>query len=102
MAGSKQVESCGTYLARRWVAAKQFFFGLVGYPFVRHALEMRRELESIFIVVTMGDLLGLPILPPAYRLRLLPYVAPEIASWKRRLARRKEFWEKEEYDLHGV
>jgi hypothetical protein len=29
-------------------------------------------------------------------------VAPEIATWKRHLARHREFWEKEEYDLHGV
>lgn len=87
---------------RGWKAFKQFLHGLTGYEFARHALQMRRELESIFIVVTMGDLLGVPVLPPIYCLRLLPYVAPEIASWKRRMARRKEFWEKEEYDLHGV
>lgn len=85
-----------------WGAFKQFLYGLTGYEFVRHALDVRRELEAVFMVVTMGDLIGVPILPPIYSLRLLPYVVPEIANWKRQMARRKEFWEKEEYDLHGV
>lgn len=89
-------------LSRRWETFKKFVYGLTGYEFARHASEMRHEMEAIFMVVTMGDLVGVPILPPIYSLRLLPYVAPDIASWKRHMARRREFWEKEEYDLHGV
>ena len=81
---------------------QQFMYGLTGYEFARHALEMRHETEAIFMVVTMGDLIGVPILPPVYSLRLFPYVVPEIATWKRRMARGKELWEREEYDLHGV
>ncbi|OLC12570.1 MAG: hypothetical protein AUH77_13045 [Candidatus Rokubacteria bacterium 13_1_40CM_4_69_39] len=77
-------------------------YGLTGYEFARHALEMRHELESVFMVVTFGDLVGVPVLPPVYSLRLLPYVVPEIATWKRHMAQRKEFWEKDEYDLHGL
>lgn len=83
-------------------AVRQFVYGLTGYEFARHALELRHELEAVFMVVTMGDLVGVPVLPPYYSLRLLPYVVPEIATWKRHLARRKEFWEKDEYDLHGL
>lgn len=85
-----------------WAAVKRFLYGLTGYEFARHALEMRHEMEAIFMVVTLGDLIGVPVLPPIYSLRLLPYAVPEIAAWKRHLARHKEFWEKEEYDLHGV
>ena len=81
---------------------KQFFYGMTGYEFARYALETRRELESIFIIVTLGDLIGVPVMPPVYSLRLLPYVAPEIEKWKRQMARRKEFWQREELDLHGV
>ena len=87
---------------RRWQAIRQFIHGLTGYQFLRHAVEMRHEAESLFFVVTLGDLIGVPVMPPVYSLRLLPYVVPEIATWKRQMARRKEFWEKEEYDLHGV
>jgi len=89
-------------LSRGWAAVKYFIYGLTGYEFARHALEMRREMESVFLVLTIGDLIGAPVLPPIYTLRLLPYLAPEVARWKRQMARRKEFWEKEEYDLHGV
>lgn len=87
---------------RKWQAVKQFMHGLTGYQFLRHAMEMRHEAESLFFIVTLGDLIGVPIMPPIYSLRLLPFVVPEIGKWKRQLARKKEFWEKEEYDLHGV
>jgi len=83
-------------------ALSKFLYGMTGYEFARHALEMRHEMETLFMVVTMGDLIGVPVLPPVYSLRLLPYVVPEIATWKRNMARRKDFWEKEEYDLHAV
>ncbi|MGH7766735.1 MAG: hypothetical protein ACREQP_04720 [Candidatus Binatia bacterium] len=83
-------------------AIRQFIYGMTGHEFARHALEARRELESVFIVVTLGDLIGLPVMPPVYALRFLPYVAPEIEKWKRQMSRRKEFWEREEFDLHGV
>jgi hypothetical protein len=83
-------------------AVSKFLYGLTGYEFARHAIELRHEMEAVFMVVTMGDLIGVPVLPPVYSLRLLPYVVPEISTWKRNMARRKEFWEKEEYDLHAV
>lgn len=83
-------------------AAAHFLYGLTGHEFARHAVELRHELESVFMIVTFGDLIGVPVLPPIYSLRLLPYVVPEVAAWKRHLARRREFWEKDEYDLHGL
>ena len=89
-------------LLKRWAEMKQFLYGLTGYEFARYAVETRHELESIFMIVTLGDLIGVPVLPQIYSLRLLPYVAPEIGMWKRCLARRKEFWERAEYDLHGI
>jgi hypothetical protein len=85
-----------------WHALREFLYGLTGYEFARHALEMKREMESLFMAVTVGDMIGLPILPPAASLRLLPYMVREIAVWKRRMARHREFWEKEFSDLHGV
>jgi hypothetical protein len=90
----------------RWAgfreAVSRFMYGMTGYEFARHAVEMRHQMEAVFMVVTMGDLIGVPVLPPVYSLRLLPYVVPEIAAWKRHMARSRDFWEKEEYDLHGV
>ncbi len=87
---------------RRWRTVKDFMYGLTGRQFVHHALEMKQETEALFLLATVGDLTGLPILPPIYSLFLLPYLVPEITAWKRQLVRPKEFWEKEEFDLHGV
>ena len=87
---------------REWTAVKDFLYGLTGYSFVHHSREMKQDAEALFLVVTLGDLVGVPIMPPVHALRLLPYVVPEIEKWKRQLARQKEFWEKEEYDLHGI
>jgi hypothetical protein len=102
----RAMESVTRALGRRWASLREtvshFMYGMTGYEFARHAVEMRHQMEAVFMVVTLGDLVGIPVLPPIYTLRLLPYVVPEIATWKRHLARRKEFWEKEEYDLHGI
>lgn len=87
---------------RRWEAIKDFLYGLTGYSFVHHSRAMRHDAETLFLVVTLGDLVGVPIMPPVHALRLLPYVVSEIEKWKRQLAHRKELWEKEEYDLHGI
>ena len=86
----------------RMRAVREFLYGLIGYEFERQALEMRGELESAFLLITMGDMLGVPIIPPLYSLRLLPFVTPQIASWKRRVMRERELSDKEEFHLHGV
>jgi len=56
----------------------------------RYALRTRASMEHLFILITMGDMIGIPILPPYYSLRLLPYVVPQISTWKRRLLREKD------------
>lgn len=83
-------------------AIRDFLYGLSGYEFARHALETRTALETVFMVTTMGDMIGVPVLPPYYSLRLLPFVVPEIATWRRRVLREREFTEEHDFDLHGV
>lgn len=83
-------------------AAKEFLFGLSGYDFVRHALEERAALESLFMVTTCGDMVGVPVLPPYYSLRLLPWVTPEVTRWKRRVLRERLVTDEHDFDLHGV
>jgi hypothetical protein len=83
-------------------AWREFAFGMLGYEFSRHAKEMRSSLETVFMVTTHGDMIGLPVIPPYYSLRLLPYVVPEIATWKRRVLREREFTEEHDAHLHGL
>jgi len=71
-------------------AAKEFIYGMAAHDTARFALKSRASMEHLFILITMGDLLGIPILPPYYSLRLLPYVVPQIATWKRRMLREKD------------
>ncbi len=69
---------------------KGFLYGMAGHDMARFALKTRGSMEHLFILITMGDLLGVPILPPYYSLRLLPYVVPQISTWKRRMLREKD------------
>jgi hypothetical protein len=88
---------------RNWLTAvREFLFGMMGYELAHHALEMRASLESLFMLATVGDMIGVPILPPYYSLRLLPFVVPQIATWKRRVLREKEFTDEHDYHLHGL
>ena len=43
---------------------KAFLYGMTGYEFERHALQERARLEDLFVLVTLGDIIGVPILPP--------------------------------------
>jgi hypothetical protein len=83
-------------------ALHEFLYGMTGHEFTLHAVEMRNALETMFMVVTVGDMVGVPVIPPYYSLRLVPYVVPEIATWKRRVLREREFTEEHDFDLHGV
>ncbi len=83
-------------------ALREFLYGLFGYETAQQALEIRASMERLFLLVTFGDMLGLPIMPPYYALRLLPYVAGSVGAWKRDLARERQFGEGHEHDLHGV
>ncbi len=75
---------------------------MVSFEFEKHAVEMRSSLESLFMAITFGDMLGLPIIPPYYSMRLLPYVVPNIETWKRRVSREREFSDDHDFDLHGM
>jgi hypothetical protein len=69
---------------------REITYGMAAHDMTRSALRTRASMEHLFILVTMGDMLGVPILPPYYSLRLLPYAVPQIATWKRRMLREKD------------
>jgi len=100
------MEQFGTGRARRprrlLQGLREFLHGMGGYEFSRHAVEMRSSLGAMFMTITIGDMIGLPVLPPYYSLRLLPYVVPEVSGWKRRVLRERMFGESHEYELHGM
>ena len=74
------------------------------YGFTVHELDMelrkdKASIDDLFMLVVFGDLVGLPILPPYYSIRLLPYIIPTFNTWRRRLLREKDLTEQMAVDL---
>ena len=76
---------------RRTVKAmREFLYGATTFEWVRDMQRKRGEVERLFVLITFGDIVGVPILPPYYTLRLLPYIIPTINRWKRSLLRERD------------
>ncbi len=71
-------------------AAGEVWYGMTAYDFVMTLRRERAYLERIFILTIFGDLLGVPILPPYYSLRLLPFVVPHINRWRYSMLRERD------------
>lgn len=83
-------------------AVHEFLYGLTSYEIAQEAVELRGSLETLFMFVSFGSMIGVPILPPYYSLRLLPYVVPGVTTWKRRVLRERDLGDDHEYHLHGL
>jgi hypothetical protein len=69
--------------------------GDVLYGLMLHELDLQNKkskgnLQSLFMLVVFGDLVGLPVLPPYYSMRILPYIVPDVARWKRTVLRERD------------
>ena len=78
--------------------------GEIMYGLMLHEmdLEMKKErghLDNLFMLVIFGDLIGLPLLPPYYSMRLLPHIIPSIETWKRRVLRERDLTDFVAHDL---
>ena len=79
-----------TSVCRRWGRAlREFVYGMSGYEIAQQALEIRASMETLFMLGVFGNMLGVPVLPPYYGLRLLPWVVPQIETWKRHVLRER-------------
>ncbi len=74
--------------ARKFVG--EFIYGATTYEWAKEMARERGHVERLFVLITFGDLLGVPILPPYYTLRLLPYVVPSVERWKRSMLRERD------------
>jgi hypothetical protein len=100
-------EGFKSYFRSKWVTKTLFPFAAkklkgwskvlreILYGMTAHEmdLELRKEkgyLDHLFMLVVFGDLVGLPLLPPYYSMRLLPYIVPFVKKWKRSLLREKD------------
>jgi hypothetical protein len=68
----------------------EIFYGATIYDWVRELQKERGMVQRLFVLAVFGDVLGVPILPPYYALRLLPYVVPEINRWRYSMLRERD------------
>jgi len=68
----------------------EMIYGATIYEMVRDLNKQRSYIEHLFILIVFGEFLGIPVLPPYYTLRLLPYVVPNISGWKRTMLRERD------------
>ena len=71
-------------------ALSEILYGLAIHEHVRTLSRQRGSLEHLFVLISFGDLLGLPVLPPYYSMRLLPFIVPLINNWRRRMLRERD------------
>jgi len=77
----------------------EIMYGLLFHETVLVMKKERGHLDNLFMLVIFGDLVGLPLLPPYYSLRLLPHIIPSLETWKRRLLREKDLTDFVGHDL---
>ncbi len=77
----------------------EVIYGMTVYELVREINKERRNLENLFSLVIFGDLLGIPILPPYYSLRIFPYILPSLPVWKREMLREKDITELFDHEI---
>ena len=70
---------------------------IYGFTVHGHVEVIRKQIMThnfTFMTLLYGDMLGLPLLPPIYKYKLLPYFFPFIELWKREILKDKDFFEK--------
>jgi len=79
--------------------AREVMYGFLFHETVLVLKKEKGHLDNLFMLVMFGDLIGLPLLPPYYSLRLLPHIIPSLKTWKRRVLREKDVTDFLSHDL---
>lgn len=82
--------SARQFLQRVTRTLGEVLYGMAIHDQARALTRQRGSLEHLFVLISFGDLLGVPILPPYYSLRLLPFVVPLIQGWRLRMLRERD------------
>ncbi len=68
----------------------EFFYGMTAFELQKELMKEKGSLNNLLLIIIFGDLLGLPMFPPYYSMRLLPYIIPHMDRWKRGILREKD------------
>ena len=77
----------------------EVMYGLLMHEPVLVMKKERGHLDNLFMLIIFGDIIGLPLLPPYYSLRLLPHIMPSLDTWRRRVLREKDLTDFVSHDL---
>jgi hypothetical protein len=80
-------------LSRIMKNLRDFFFGATAFEIQQTVRQEKLARLDLILLSSFGDLLGIPVFPPYYSLRLLPYFHPALDSWKRRMLKEKDLTE---------
>jgi hypothetical protein len=78
---------------------REVLYGMTVYDWVHQLEKARSEENRLFTLIVYGDLLGIPILPPYYTLRLIPYLVPMLWTWRRSMLRERDFTDLFDQDI---
>ncbi len=93
------MESISTKLRASPKVVREILYGLMLHEMDMEMKKEKGHLDNLFMLVVFGDLIGLPLLPPYYSLRLLPHIVPSLETWKRRILREKDLTDFVAHDL---
>jgi len=83
-------ERVKTHLVDAIQTVREVLYGMTVYDWVRELDKTRNEHHRLFTIIVFGDLIGVPILPPYYTLRLIPYMIPNFKGWQRSMLRERD------------
>ena len=80
-------------LDRIMKSIRDFLFGATAFEIQQTVRQEKVARLDLILLFSFGDLLGVPVFPPYYSLRLLPYFHPALDSWKKRMVKEKDLTE---------
>ena len=80
-------------------ALREFMYGMTVHELHVEFQKEKTHLDHLFMLIVFGDLVGLPLLPPYYSMRLLPYIIPTMNMWKRSILREKDLTDLAKVDI---
>ena len=72
---------------------REFLYGFLLHGIVDDIAKSKVQREHLFMLFIEGNMLGIPIIPNYYSLRLLPYYVPYIHRWKKNMVRERDLFD---------
>jgi hypothetical protein len=72
---------------------QQYLKGFFLFGMLEGISRQKQHLDELFRLSVLGHLIGIPGLFNYYHLRLMPFYIGQIASWKRRVLRERDFFD---------